>query len=333
MDRMDFTHAVARIRVMEKRLLNKSIIEKLLDAESAEEVLKVLQDTSYGSEINEIDSVYEYEKVLRAELVELYRNLYKISPIKEVIDVMTLKYDYHNIKVLMKEKALGKDLSSMIIPIGVIPVDLLKTCILSGELKPLDKHIGGIIQSVQNAFEESRDPQLIDTLLDKYMFENMLAVANDLNTEFITRYVRETIDITNIKTMLRVKKQNKDGKFLQSVIIPGGTVDSSLLVAGLNEGLETFIRKISRTPYSKVLTSILEEYTANDSISSLEVLYDNYIMNHAKDAKRVNFGPEPIVAFIIAKEAEIKIVRIIMVGKVNKVDGNVIRERLREVYV
>ena len=165
------------------------------------------------------------------------------------------------------------------------------------------------------------------------MFEDMLSIAEKLNTDFITRYVKESIDITNIKTMLRVKKQDKDGKFLQSVIIPGGTLDNNLLITGLNEGLETFIGKISRSPYAKVLTSILEEYSYNGSISSLEVLYDNYIMNHARDAKRINFGPEPIIAYIIAKETEIKIVRIIMVGKVNKVDVKVIRERLREVYV
>ena len=333
MDRMDFTHAVARIRVMDKRLLNKNIIEKLLDSDSAEEVLKVLQDTTYGSTSNEIESVYEYEKLLRAELVELYKNLYKISPIKEVIDVMTIKYDYHNIKVLIKGKALGKDFSTMIIPIGTLPLELLKTCILTSDYKPLDKHIGGIIQKVEEAFEESKDPQSIDTLLDKYMFEDMLAIAEKLNTDFITRYVKESIDITNIKTMLRVKKQDKDGKFLQSVIIPGGTLDSSLLITGLNEGLDIFISKISRSPYAKVLTSILEEYSYNGSISSLEILYDNYIMNHARDAKKVNFGPEPIIAYIIAKETEIKIVRIIMVGKVNKVDVKVIRERLREVYV
>ena len=102
---------------------------------------------------------------------------------------------------------------------------------------------------------------------------------------------------------------------------------------GVNEDLDTFINKISRTPYAKVLSSILEDYTATGNITSLDVLYDNYIMNHAKEAKRVNFGPEPIIAYIIAKETEIKIIRIIMVGKVNKVSEEVIRERLRELYV
>ena len=333
MDRMDFTHAVARLRVMEKRLLDKNRIERLLDGDGPQEVLKILQETTYGDLINNIASVYDYEKVLKEELVDLYSTLYKISPMKEIIDIMSIKYDYHNIKVLLKAKALSKDLSNILIPIGTIPLETLKSSILSDELRSLDKHTGEIVTKVEGEFEVNSDPQVIDTLLDKYMFEDMFEKARNINIEYITRYVNESIDITNIKTMLRVKKQNKDGRFLEGVLIPGGTIKHNFFIEGINESLEIFTSKISRTPYSKVLHAILEEYMATGSISSLDVLYDNYIMDHAKDAKRVNFGPEPIIAYIIAKETEIKIIRIIMVGKINKVATEVIRERLRELYV
>lgn len=333
MDRMDFTHAVARIRVMEKRLLMKNAIEKLLDSETPDEVLRTLQDTCYGPLVNELESVYDYEKILKAELVELYKNLYKISPVKEVIDVMSLKYDFHNMKVLIKGKVLEKDFSHMIIPIGTLSVEALKTAVNSGELRGLDKRTAEIISKVKESYEDSKDPQVIDTLLDQYMFNWMSELAEITETDFIKDYVKQLIDITNIKTMLRVKKQNKDVKFLEGVIIPGGTVDLKLLTEGLNEGLDAFINSISRTDYAEVLSSILEEYSATGSISSLDVLYDNYIMNHAKEAKRVNFGPEPVIAYILAKETEIKVLRIIMTGKINKMDGEVIRERLRELYV
>ncbi|MEG2936248.1 MAG: V-type ATP synthase subunit C [Clostridium sp.] len=333
MDRMDFTHAVARLRVMEKRLLDKNKVERLLDSNGAEEVLRILQETAYGEGINNIESAYEYEKVLKEELINLYDSLYKISPVKDVIDIMSMRYDYHNIKVLLKAKALSKDLSNILIPIGTIPVDILKNSILTGELKTLGKYIADAIKDIEVKFEESKDPQVIDVLLDKYMFNNMLSRAKELNIDYITRYALESIDITNIKTMLRVKKQNKDGRFLEAVLIPNGTINERIYIEGLNDSLEGFIAKISRTEYSKVLSSILEEYTASGNISSLDALYDNYIMNHSKDAKRVNFGPEPIIAYIIAKETEIKIIRIIMVGKINNVSTEIIRERLRDLYV
>lgn len=333
MDRMDFTHAVARLRVMEKRLLDKNKVERLLDSNGAEEVLRILQETVYGEGINNLESVYEYEKVLKEELVNLYDSLYKISPVKDVVNIMSMRYDYHNIKVLIKAKALGKDLSSILIPIGTIPIETLKNSIATGELKPLGKYVAEAVKTIELKFEESKDPQVIDVLLDKYMFNSMLEKAKELNIDYITRYVEESIDITNIKTLLRVKKQNKDIRFLEAVLIPKGTINERVYLEGLNETLEGFISRISRTKYAKVLSSILEEYSSSGNISSLDALYDNYIMNHAKDAKRVNFGPEPIVAYIIAKETEIKIIRIIMVGKINNVNTEIIRERLRDLYV
>ncbi|MEG2288515.1 MAG: V-type ATP synthase subunit C [Clostridium sp.] len=332
MDRMDFTHAVARLRVIETRLLDKNRIERLLDSETPEDVFKVLQETVYGMLINNIDSAYNYEKVLKEELVNVYTDLYKISPTKEVIDIMSLRYDYHNIKVLMKAKAMGIDLSNILIPIGTIPVSDFKTAILSDELKLLDNNFREAIMSVNEEFNAYSDPQKIDTVLDKFMFKDMLQRAKQLGVDFITEYVKQSIDITNIKTMLRVKRQNKDGRFLESVLISGGIIENKLFIDGLNNSLESFISKIRRISYSKVLNFILDEYTSTGNIASLDVLYDNYLMEYIRGAKRVNFGPEPIIAYIIAKETEIKIIRIIMVGKINKVSTEVIRGRLRELY-
>ena len=65
----------------------------------------------------------------------------------------------------------------------------------------------------------------------------------------------------------------------------------------------------------------------------LEKLIDNYIMNMMRDAKIIPFGVEPVIAYIYAKETEIKIIRIIMVGKLNNIAVEVIRERLRDIYV
>ena len=42
---------------------------------------------------------------------------------------------------------------------------------------------------------------------------------------------------------------------------------------------------------------------------------------------------EPIVAYIYAKQTEIKNIRIILTGKLNNINSKTIKERLRESYV
>ena len=56
-------------------------------------------------------------------------------------------------------------------------------------------------------------------------------------------------------------------------------------------------------------------------------------MDLMKGAKLATFGPDRILSYIYAKETEIKVIRIIMVGKLNNIAEEVIRERLRDLYV
>lgn len=56
-------------------------------------------------------------------------------------------------------------------------------------------------------------------------------------------------------------------------------------------------------------------------------------MNLNKSSKYITFGPEPIFSYIVAKETEIKNLRIIMVSKTNGISPEAIRERVRDLYV
>ena len=56
-------------------------------------------------------------------------------------------------------------------------------------------------------------------------------------------------------------------------------------------------------------------------------------MSHIEKAKYKSFGIEPLIAFYIAKDAEIKNVRIILSCKHNELPPQTIRERVRKLYV
>ena len=182
-------------------------------------------------------------------------------------------------------------------------------------------------------FEATKDPQRIDIIVDKFMFEELVQIRKSLNYSFTDKIINAMIDSTNIKTLLRIKKQGKGREFAQEVIVPGGYIDKDTLVSIINESPENIIYKLSFSVYSEVVREGLEGYIATNSANLLEKLSDNYIMALMKDSKFVTFGPERILSYIYAKETEIKLIRIIMVGKLNNVAEEVIRERLRDSYV
>ncbi|MBQ6820520.1 MAG: V-type ATP synthase subunit C [Clostridium sp.] len=332
MDVMKFTQAVSRIWVLETRLLDKAKIDRMIDAKYANEVLRILGETEYSNVSSNIKRPEDYEEILTAELKRVYDLVYEISPVKEVVKIMSLKYDYHNVKVLLKGKVLGKDLSSMYIKLGSLDLQELKRKIDSDNLKSLNGTLGKGVQEAMKVFEETKDPQKIDIIIDKYMYKELVEINKALNYKFIDNLVKAMIDSTNIRTLLRIKKQNKGRDFAKEVIYDGGAIESSKLIALINESPENIMAKLQSTIYSDLVKEGFEGYIATESASLLEKLSDNYIMELMKSSKLVTFGPEKLISYIYAKETEIKVIRIIMVGKLNNIAEEVIRERLRDIY-
>lgn len=333
MDKMIFNQVIPRIRVYETKLLDKSKLDRMIDSSSAEEALKVLQETEYGSLVSSIKRADEYESILSEELNRLYNLMYEISPVKALVDLMSIKYDYQNIKVILKGIFLKEDLSHLIMSVGSLNTLRLKESIENKELSDLPELISAGINKAIYIFETAKDPQMIDIILDEFMFKSLIHIKKEIKDTFIDKYVAALIDSTNLKTLLRVKKQNKDREFLESVIIEGGIIDRDKILGMFNDEAENIYGKISTSSYSEFLKSGLEHYSKTGSVSLLEKLIDNYIMHMMKDAKIIPFGVEPLLAYIYAKETEIKIIRIIMVGKINNISGELVRERLRDIYV
>lgn len=333
MDTLQFAQTISRIRVLETRLLNKIKIDKMLEAESYSESFKVLLDSEYLGAIESVDNNEDYEKILNYELSRVYREVYKMSPKSELVDLMSIKYDYHNIKVLLKGMFLKKDLSDILLNIGSLDVKLLQSSIESNDFSNYNKIRRLAIEQSIEDFNSEKDPQRIDIILDKYMFEEMRLIAKTLEYNFITKYVKSLIDLNNIKTLLRVKKQGKGIEFLKLVMIDGGAIDKLKLLDFFKTEGESLADILRYTDYFNGLALGIEDYTKNESISLLEKLIDNYIMNMMKNAKMVPFGMESIIAYIYAKETEAQIIRIILAYKQNDIANEVIMERLRDIYV
>lgn len=333
MEQLQFANANARIRALETKLLDKAKIDKIIDSSSSEEALKALSETEYSNYMSNINRPEDYEILLSDELKRLYNLMYSLSPEKSIIDIMALRYDYHNLKVMMKGKILKQDLFYLLIPVGTIPEEKLKQFFSSENYREISPIMREGITRAEKAFEEEKDPQKIDIILDSFMYKEMLLKAEEINEDFIKNYLKISIDLTNIKTLLRAKKQNKERKFLEEILIEGGTIDKKTLIGYEMESVDNIINKLSYTNYEKIIRSGLEHYSKTNNISYFEKLSENYIMEFVKKAKYVSFGVEPLIGYIIAKETEIKILRIIMVGKLNNIAPEVIRERLRDVYV
>ena len=330
MDKSKFIQSSTRLRVLEKEFLKSENFIRISETETLEDALRSLSDTVYNKYINKLSSPTEYEYILKEELTNFYDELFDISPSKIPVKLLTLKYFYHNLKVLIKEDIGKKDLKELYMNIGDFDLKEYKDALLKGSKK--NKYFE-LITRVEELYEEKKDPQLIDIYLDNAYFTELLELAKESKVDLFIKYAKNLIDFTNIRTLLRAKKQEKSVEFLRSIIIEGGNVREETYFDLLNRDISSDTDAFKKLEIYKYIKEALDSFKERGNLSDFEREMDNYFIDLIKDVKYITYGPEVVFANALAKEMEIKNLRIILVSKLNGLDSEFIREKLRDTYV
>lgn len=328
MDRENFIQSSVRIRHAEKKLLTKQQLQRLADAKNLEDAIKLLNETSYSSELSKLDRPENYEQVLSEVLNKTYKEAMEISPDKSLVEILSCKYDYHNLKVLVKETILKEKFDSMYCMLDENEIEAFRELALKN-----DEGLSKDFKECLDFFETTKDPQDIDIFIDKKYFEKVLSLAEGFKLEMITEYFKAMIDFINLRTFIRCRKQNQVKETLEKVLIKGGDVETDKILDMFYEDIEILPIKLKAYKIGRVLSKIVEEYKNTNSLNSFEKSMDDYLVEIVRKAKSIHYGAEVIFSFLFAKELEIKNLRLILVGKVNGLSADFIKERLREVYV
>lgn len=328
----DYLYSTSRVRSIEKHMLTHERAEKMIDAKSIEDALRVLDDCYYGNG-NELENYNDYEILLTEEHKKTYDFIRSVAPDIEHFNIFLYPYDYHNLKVLMKNEYLNKDESDTLVNTGSLDVKVLKHALKERSFSELTENMGKALKEIIEDFPKTGDPQLIDIIFDKYCFDEMLKAAEKTKNKFIIDYVKMQIDSINVKTYVRLKKMNKSWDFFNKVFLKGGNIYENIFVKNYDEPFDKFAELLLAYDFKEEFLEGTEALTETGKFTKLEKLLDNKLMEHVKSAKYVPYGIEALAGYLIAKDNEIKIARIILAGKTAGISPELLRERLRETYV
>lgn len=318
-----YPYAVAKIKVKENRLLTNANLEQLAVEDNIEKVVSILIEKGYEFDI--VTRYEDYEIVLKKAEEDLYKLIREIIEEKEIAEIFLSKNDYYNIKLILKSKIQNKEYKDKLVDSGTFSKEEISVIMENEEYDRLDKNMKQAINETLETYEKTKMPFVIDSILDKACFSNMKKLAEELDNEFILKYIEKLIDITNIKTFFRVRKIYKDVFIFEVSYIEGGRITLNTFIQNLNEDDQNLKSKF--IGFSDTIERAIYNY------ESLDKFCDNYIMSYMKEAKLKSLTIEPILAFIYAKQTEFKNIRIIYAGKLNNISIEKIKERLRESYV
>lgn len=326
---IDYIFLSTRVKAMERNLLTRERIARMLEAQTNEDAAKVLVECGY-SEMAEITN-RELDRVLSEQQQNMMSDLGGSDTSKYIVDVFKLRYDYHNAKVLVKTEALGMDPASLLMGGGRYERQRLAEDYQREEMLAYSDLFRRGVARAREILGSTGDPQQADFILDRAYFEELNALAQTSDSKFLQGYAALSVDVANLRSCVRASRLGRGADFLNQVLVPGGTVSVRSLAAARGEELNGLFR-VGR------LAAAAEEGAARSApgsgaLTEFERLCDNAVMDYLSDGRRVPFGVEPILGYLYAREAEATTIRIIMSGRMAGLDTETIRERLRESYV
>ncbi len=326
----DYAYATARVRAVEVHLLDEARLERILDAPSIADCMKLLAEARYGEGVTGREQ--GWEALLDGELARCYSFLAHLMPDPDTLDVFRLREDYLLLKRMLKALYQGQDAAGVAGTPGTVPASLLARAVIDNKPGILPETMGKALAEAMAEFGKRADPRDIDLVLDRAAYRHMKETAAGIGHPFLSEMVALMTDMANIRIFIRGRLTGEKREFFMRAVLEGGLVDAARFRDSSEKPIEAFLSTIRHTWFGEAAMAGMEGYRSGRGITWLEKQLDDRFMAFARRARYSAMGLGAMVGHLVARETEIRNVRIILTGKTNRLSREDIRERLRVGY-
>jgi V/A-type H+-transporting ATPase subunit C len=322
-----YTYQTAQVRTFEMQMLSRATLYDMANAPDFQQAAELLSGTEYalpagGRNFAEIQDVLLQR---RTAVRTLFADLMLDKPI---VDLLKTRDDFANLRLAVRrtltEKSIGTDYSSD----GNVPPEQIEQ-IFAGEEefgKPaFADYIREAVERAVLAYYQNKDIRRIDDSIDQYQAEYNLKQARRLKSVFLTGLYKIQIDLTNIRTMLRLKFTGSEQR---NVFLKGGFIELDRFMHGIELGYEALGPLFFVTPYHRIVDAGAGYLASDKSFLKVEQQCEEHLTGYLKSTIQITAGPQPIIAFLLMKENEIRTVNLILTAKKNSLNTKLLLDRL-----
>lgn len=319
----------AYIRAREGKLLTGERLERMVEAADFDEAAHVLTECGYP-ELDAAMTESRLEEAFYARRAAFFREMERFCPEKTLVDTFRLRYDYHNAKSLIKGEGAGVDADAFLSRSGRVAPSVLREALVEDSWRRIPPKLATGMRDAKTALARTTNPQVADMILDRAYYGELLEMTESLSDDFYTGYVRLSVDVANLRSVVRCLRGRMEEGVLRMAVIAGGNVA---------------VGKILKRVYSESVTAVFsdralahaaelgQQAVEGAPLAAFERECDNVLTRYLGKAKLTSFGPDVAVAYLASLEGEIMAVRMILLAKRSGLGPEKLRERLRDHYV
>ena len=329
-----FAQVNTEISIHESSFLSPAQYEQLLRASTSESRSAALEGTAYNPNHEQLTDLNTIERFLMKHLFAEYTWAFEVSPTSALVEFFTLKYTYHNLKVLLKHKATGLNLKHLLIPVGSYSLDMLEQLITTFSAEYCPKLMVDEIAATWAEYQDYQDVRVLEIGMDLAYFAHLKRLESEFEDERLKQLVRLTIDFYNATTVQRAIRHQKPHSFMTQLLSDEGSLTSAEWIELAEKGdLAGWFSKVNPLEFDAELR-IYEEKMRSDKLTNLELEYlaDLVQFKLLEQGRFETSGPLPLARYLLGKELEVKNLRLILTGLTNQLPVEMIKERMRPIY-
>ncbi len=318
-----YTYATAVVRALESKMLTKATLVDMANAEDFKQAVELLGAGEYA--LGQTKNFTEVEDVLKSRRTEVRHLFVELMADESLVELLKAREDFANMRLALRRKLTEKPLGTDYCDDGSVPAERFEEIFEEEDYSLLPFYMREAIERAVLAYYQEKDIRQVDLALDAYHAEYKLQKASELKNVFLTELFRMQIDLTNIRTMLRLKFTESEER---NVFLSGGYVAMELLKHGIETGYDAIGPLFYSTPYSHVVEAGVNYLALNKSFLQIEQKCEEHLMGFLKSTVQITAGPQPVIAYLLRKENEIRMVRLVLTAKKNALDAKLILDRL-----
>jgi V/A-type H+-transporting ATPase subunit C len=319
-----YTFATAQVRAMEDKMFSAQFFTELVNAKDINDLSQMLAGTEYAFSPQATD--FDTEQMLLQRRTETRRLFEQLIIDDQIIRLFRARIDFANMRLAVRRFVLKRSLGSDYCWEGNILPEKLEQVFEQENYSGLPELLRQGIEAGILGYYKNRNVRDIDIAIDKVEADFLLDCAKSIGSVFLVELFRIQIDLTNIRTIMRIKLtglQNTD------VFLAGGYVEKSRLTQCFDIGYESLAQHFYATPYYYLVEAGAAYLQKENSFLKLEAACDEHFLGFLKTTRYITAGTQPIIAYLLLKEHQIRNVRMMLAAKRNGLEARYVLDRLR----
>lgn len=315
-----YAFAVSSVRFKENELPSHSFLNQLAETPDFKSAISLLKDKGFNFEKSE-----NISNAVNKKMKELQDYMKEILPNEQDLWFLIVKNDFHNLKASLKSVITNEKNPPFIFPCITSPNDILKA-VKEKNFEDLPEFLKDCAKEAYEILTSSKDGRLTELYIDKNALLTSLEFAKNSKNTFSEEIAELNVVFSNIKIALRLSDAKKSDVIYDYAFIPCSSIDINALKSACEKGKEEVYHYLETTPYSYVC-----QYKNNMAL--LEKILEEKLFQLCDKVSLISFGCEPLIAYYMKFDGVMKNIRIILSCKRIGIEANVIKERMREIYV